>query len=177
MLLGLFALTCAFLWALATGLLGRRPGLARADWPVLAALLVALAARLLLARLSNSDVTLYFSPPPLDWLLADKHSVVYPSFKLLAFLAMGDPLGGLTSLNAVCGAATVVPLYLFVLRRTGVRLAAMAAAVLREPCAGFEAAVELAPVEEIVNDVREGYDDPALPTRARLGLYRVVGMR
>jgi hypothetical protein len=130
MLLGLFALTCAFLWALATGLLGRRPGLARADWPVLAALLAALAARLLLARCSNSDVTLYFSPPPLDWLLADKHSVVYPSFKLLAFLATGDPLGGLLSLNAVCGAATVVPLYLFVLRRTGVRLAALAAAVL-----------------------------------------------
>jgi hypothetical protein len=52
-----------------------------------------------------------------------------------------------------------------------------AVAVLREPCAGFEAAVRLAPVEEVVSDVREGYGDPALPTRARLGLYRVVGMR
>ncbi|MBI5486569.1 MAG: hypothetical protein HY905_04480 [Deltaproteobacteria bacterium] len=129
LMLGLFGLLCAFLWACATGMLGR-PDFVRRDLALLGAFAVALVLRLFLARHANSDVTLYFDPPSLDGLFSDKHSIVYPLFKMMSLILTSDPLGGLLRFNAVAGALTVAPLYLFVLRRTDDRFAALAAALL-----------------------------------------------
>ena len=108
------------LWLTMTGFFGYATA-RRDDWPAVAVFLLALGIRAGYARHGVEGDVLHF----LGRRTTDSHSFVYTYYLKFIYGVARDPFRLQIHANAILAAVAALPLYLFVRRRTGDRMAAL----------------------------------------------------
>jgi hypothetical protein len=117
-LLGVLPLV-GFLWLVLSGFFGYG-SVRRGDWVALPVFLLSLAVREGFARHAIQEIEIYFAYGPFP----NRHSFVHPLFQWFVQSLAADPYRFVMHVNGVLGAVATLPLFLFVRRRTGSRMAA-----------------------------------------------------